>query len=275
MLRLYGLSLPTLVLVAGAAVPTLPTVAPLAPSSGIVADDGGTIYFADVYTSTVWRATAYGVTAHVTGRRTRSLQIDADGNIYGVHADPRGRLRSWRADAGGTVVELGGAPAIDPRAAAIGAATPAHDGGTIISKRSTILKIEVDGRLTTVAADQPLLRNRQSLLSRLFGEPEPHLTGLAVDSNGTVYAANAARATVLRIDGGGRVVEVHASESGWRATGVAVHDGAVYVLEYGTGVRVQRIAPDGTRSIIAAVRSARALADAMLPARFANVWPNG
>jgi hypothetical protein len=316
MTRLYSIAAPVLLLTA--ALPTIPTLAPLPPSSGIVATADGTVYFVDVYHSTVWRARpGDGVRAFVTGRRSRSLQVDNAGNLYGTHADPRGGVVMWRADGDGNVTELNRTPLPHDHAHAfaitdaddivgwsgrrsgarfwrsqqhahdlaadewgnrasqrVGTVTgmaPLTGGDVVVTAGATILRIAPDGSVTTVVANEPLLRPRQSLLSRLFGAQDNHLTGITVCEAGQIFVANSALGVVLRVDAQGRVSNVHTSEAGWKPTGVAYANDAVYVLEYGVGVRVQRIAPDGSRSVIAAVRSPRGLAMGSLQARFGNL----
>jgi hypothetical protein len=315
MTRLYGFALPALLL--ATSLPTIPTIAPLAPSSGIVATDDGTVYFVDAFNSTVWRLRGSDVTAFVTGKRSRSLQIDAARNLYGTHPDNRGGLIFWRADPAGSVTELNRTPLShdhshaftvlageqiigwsgrrssarfwrarqhehDLTAAAWGASAgdrigtvsgmaPLAGGDVVVTAGTSILQISPDGSVRTLAADEPLLRARSSLFSRLFGESDNHLTGVTVCDSGDIFVANAARGVVLRLDSAGRVVDVHSSESGWRPTGVAYANDAIYVLEYGSGVRVQRVTRDGTRTIIAAVRSPRGVAAAPLQARYGNL----
>jgi sugar lactone lactonase YvrE len=89
---------------------------------------------------------------------------------------------------------------------------------------------------------------------------QAHLTGITVDDDGTIYVANGARNAVIRVSPNGRATEAVTSEGGWTPTGVAAAGGVLYVLEYGSGVRVRRVTSDGTTSIVALVRSDRALA---------------
>jgi hypothetical protein len=154
------------------------------------------------------------------------------------------------------------------RFSAIGGIAQDARGNLIVATGASILKLCRDGSSAIIASDQPLLRPRQNLLTRLFGETHDHLTGIAIAGSGDIYVANRARNVVVRIDGTGRMSEVHASEAGWTPTGVAIGRGVVYVLEYGNGVRVQRITADGS-SIVALVRSNRPFAQVPAAARFA------
>jgi len=89
--------------------------------------------------------------------------------------------------------------------------------------------------------------------------PLPYLRGLTVDSNGTVYAAATSCHRVLKITPTGHVETFLKTERPWSPTGVALHDGAVYVLEY-TGAnggqdegwlpRVRKVGADGKVSTL-------------------------
>jgi hypothetical protein len=311
--RLFNLALPAL-LAAGAAIPTIPTPKPAGPpTSGIVAAADGTVYFMDSFHRTVWRVQPGGrVTAFVTGRNGKSLQIDAEGNIYGTHEEGRGCVSLWRADPAGNVSEVarreipqhhghafvladgevigwtgtgkrtgvrlwragehdrqllaggewgyrdgfGAAARFFP----IGGMTRTLDGELYVTSGPTIRKIADNGVVSTIAAGEPLLKARSSFWSRLLGDVQGHLTGIAVDDDGTIYVANSGRDAVVRVSPNGRATEVVTSDGGWTPTGVAATDGVLYVLEYGSGVRVRRVGTDGTTSVVALVRPDRALA---------------
>jgi sugar lactone lactonase YvrE len=80
------------------------------------------------------------------------------------------------------------------------------------------------------------------------------LRGLAVDSDGTVYAAATGCHCVVRITRAGKVEVVLKAERPRSPTGVAVHGGDVHVLEYtnanggqadGWTPRIRKLARDG------------------------------
>jgi sugar lactone lactonase YvrE len=270
--RLYGITVP-LLLVAFEAIPTIPMIFPAAATtSGIVAATDGTVYFADSFHNMVWQIRPGGhVAPFVTDRSSRSLQIDDRGNIYGARLDQRGQAVLWRADSAGVVTEthrvsLGAhnhafAVGDDGRiigwtgSYAIGAMTHSATGDLVVTSGATVRRICRDGVVTTVAADHPLLRPRTNLLTRMFGRPVSHLSGIALAENGDIYVANSARGTVVRIDGNGGVSNALVSDAGWTPTGVAVAGGSVvYVLEYGAGVRVRRLG-GGAGELMAHVRT--------------------
>ena len=60
----------------------------------------------------------------------------------------------------------------------------------------------------------------------------PFLRGLAVDSEGAVYAAANRCRAVLKITPDGKVTTILRATAPWSPTGVAVADGVVYVQEY-------------------------------------------
>ncbi len=95
----------------------------------------------------------------------------------------------------------------------------------------------------------------------------PYLRGLAVDAGGTVYAAATSCHRLLKITPDGKIETVLKAERPWSPTGVAVHGGDVYVLEYtnanGAAVegwlpRVRRLGRDGKVTTLATIsRQAR------------------
>lgn len=283
MRRLHGLAFPALLLTVTAGfIPTIPTLAPgPLPGSGIAAATDGSIFFADRYNDVVWRLVPGGVPeVFLRGGAGGVLQVDARGSVYGTYQPRGGPLVLWRAESGAAVAQGTGVPGIDgsrplfaigddgavigwrsaPGGGSASAMTVAPDGSLLVATGSSVQRRCRDGRLTTLASGDPLLRPRRTLLSRVFGDPGNHLTGLAATAGGDVYVVNSARATVVRITQEGGVHAVAASENGWTPTGVAAAPGGVvYVLEYGAGVRVRRIS-EGNARVVALVRPTRALA---------------
>ena len=88
------------------------------------------------------------------------------------------------------------------------------------------------------------------------------MRGLAVESDGTVYAAATGCHRVVRITRDGKVEVVLKAERPWSPTGVAVHGGDIYVLEYtnanggaadGWTPRVRKLARDGKVTTLATI----------------------
>lgn len=326
---MYAIALPALLMVTGPTktvlvqhqstladddIPTIPTLQPPGPpTTGIVAAADGTVYFVDSFQNTVWRVQPGRAAApFVTGLNGRSLQIDESGNIYGTHHE-KGRVRSWRADASGRVVEIsrtevpdeaghayvldgdgeligwsgtsrrsgvrlwrarehqrqlvaGGewgyrdGAGVDAQFQHIGGMALTSGGALLVTSGATVRRVGADGSVSTIAAGDPLLKPRGSLLSRLIGESQRHLSGIAQGDDGSIYVANTGRGTVVRICADGTTQDIATSDDGWIPTGVAAANGMIYVLEYGAGVRVRRITPDGAGMVVAHVRPDRGYA---------------
>jgi sugar lactone lactonase YvrE len=264
-------------LLSATALNALPTIALPGPAAaapnGIVATADGTIYFVDAFRNTVWRVQRDGgITPFVRGRPGGSLHLDRAGNIYGTHVERHGRTVLWRADPCGAVsvpahtrslrqthpllADALGFPRGARNGPRIDAMARTRTGALIVTSGSTVSRIAADGTISMIADGGRLLAPRRRLLARLFGAPPPHLTGVAVADNGDIYIVNAARGAVVRVDRDGRMQDVPASERGWHASGVAAARGAVYVLEYGAGVRVRRL-DAGSGRVIAHVNAAQ------------------
>jgi len=131
----------------------------------------------------------------------------------------------------------------------------APDGDLFVACPSAVFKVRRDGtfselvnpiRLEGCDVDYPDNNTNNAL---------PYLRGLAVDKQGTVFAAGTACHCLVKITPAGKVEPILQAERPWSPTGVAEHDGAVYVLEYthanepkeeGWRPRVRKIARDGT-----------------------------
>jgi hypothetical protein len=261
------------------ALPTIPLLRPVEPApNSIVAAPDGTIYFVDALQSTVWRLQPDGQAAPFVTRTTGpSLQVDAEGNVYGTHLEGRGRVVLWRADPRGTMTEIGRARTQGEARRLLAATWGAHErslppgdvdgmtrtrsGELIVTHGPSIRKVGLDGRVKVVASGGVLLEQRSSFLSRLLGTTS-HLTGVAAAANGDIYVANSARRSVVRVQKDGRMHDVYTADAGWRPTGVAAAGGSIYVLEYGAGVRVRRLESNGAGAILAHVTPHRSAAAA-------------
>lgn len=238
-------------------------------------DEHGNIYGtheADRGQLILWRADPAGNVIEI-GRTAvpehhgHAFVLDDGGDVIGWTGNgKRTGVRVWRARdrerhllAGGEWGLRDGAGA-NARFFPIGAMVQGEDGTLYVTSGPTIRRIAQDGAVTTVAKGEKLLTARGSLLSRLLGEVQGHLTGIALDCDGTIYVANTARDAVIRVEPGGKVTEVVTTDGSWTPTGVAVSERALYVLEYGPGVRVRKIDVDGGATIVAIVRTNRAVA---------------
>ncbi|MBI3417409.1 MAG: SUMF1/EgtB/PvdO family nonheme iron enzyme [Verrucomicrobia bacterium] len=138
-----------------------------------------------------------------------------------------------------------------------------RDGTLFVACPSAILKVKMDGTVTTVI--HPVVVKDcdfapKESTSRFFHAP--YLRGLDVTEEGTVYAAVAGCRCVVKISPEGKVETVLKSEQPWVPTGVAVHRGEVYILEYtnangspteGWRPRVRKLGPDGKVTILLTV----------------------
>jgi sugar lactone lactonase YvrE len=96
--------------------------------------------------------------------------------------------------------------------------------------------------------------------------PTCFFRGLDVDSQGMVYAAASGCRRVVRITVDGKVETVLKAERPWTPTGVAVHDGDLFVLEYtnanghvteGWLPRVRKLSRDGRVTTLATISAAQ------------------
>ena len=140
--------------------------------------------------------------------------------------------------------------------------TAGADGNLYVACPNAVIKVKKDGTFSTLAdpihlegcdVDYPD-GNTNYLL--------PSLRGLAADEKGTVFAAGTACHCVVRITPTGNVETILKAARPWSPTGVAGHDGAVYVLEYthaneprseGWLPRVRKIARDGSVTTLVTV----------------------
>ena len=106
------------------------------------------------------------------------------------------------------------------------------DGSIYVSTWDAVLKVNTEGTATTVVHPVVVKDCDEDPADHKRSNRLPNLRGLAVDAQGTVYAAATSCHRVLKIAPDGKVESVLRAERPWSPTGVAVHGGAVYVLEY-------------------------------------------
>src|SRR6185503_13113101 len=131
---------------------------------------------------------------------------------------------------------------------------PGPDGALYIAQPSAVLKLKMDGTFTTLASSIELKDRDVDYPDHNPGSLIPSLRGLAVDADGTVFAAAVGCRAVVKISPAGKVETVLKAERPWSPTGVAVQGGDVYILEYtnangnlneGWRPRVRKLAHDG------------------------------
>jgi sugar lactone lactonase YvrE len=106
------------------------------------------------------------------------------------------------------------------------------DGFLYAACPRAVLKIATDGMATVLVHPVTVADCDEDFPDGNPNFPLLALRGLAVDAGGAVYAAATGCHRVVRIARDGRVEVVLKAERPWSPTGVAVHGGDVYVLEY-------------------------------------------
>ena len=275
------------------------------PSSGIVVDQQGQVFFQDIVAGAIWKIDTQGkLTKFYDKLGGHWMALDDDGSF--AHADLTLVKRITPSGAKPTLlVADGGAPIVvhpegflyyghdllDGGQVAVGLTRVSPDGkhtlfspdlkktlektddgvfglasgpdGSIyVSTWDAVLKVTRDGTVSTVV--HPVVVNDCDE-DRADHKPSnrlPYLRGLAVDAQGTVYAAATSCHLVLKIAPDGKVETVLRAERPWSPTGLAVHGGAVYVLEYtnanggpgeGWRPRVRRLGRDGKVTTMATI----------------------
>jgi sugar lactone lactonase YvrE len=254
---------------------TLATPASAHPSSGIVVDEQGNVFFADIATG-LWKIDTDGKLTHVHQEAGHWLALDREGSFSHVDFQKSSHWPRWfkrRTSLGvkPALITDGGSPlvvhrdgnlyyasngeAMIPGGLQITRLTPdgklslvvpdfsktadrlggikglacGPDGFLYVTYPKAVQKITTDGKVATLADPVEVKDCNQDVRP---DSPTPELRGLAIDSHGTVYAAATGCRCVVKIAPDGRVETVLKAERPWSPTGVAVDDGAVYVLEY-------------------------------------------
>ena len=131
----------------------------------------------------------------------------------------------------------------------------APDGSIYAACWNSVLRITMDGKVrilvhpvTVPDCDEDPADHKES------NRGIPLLRGIAVDSIGVIFAAATSCHCVLKITPDGRIATILKSERPWTPTGVALHNGEIYVLEYTNAIgpasegwkpRVRKIGTDG------------------------------
>jgi sugar lactone lactonase YvrE len=275
------------------------------PSSGIVVDQQGQVFFQDIVGGAIWKIDTQGnLTKYYDRLGGNWMALDSDGSFE--HADltlvkritpsgakptllvadggapivvhPHGNLYYGHTFLGGPEVSFGLTriaadgkqtlfardlkDALEKMDDGVFGLAVGLNGSIYVSTWDAVLKVDKDGRLTTVVRTVVVNDCDEDPADHKASNRLPCLRGLAVDARGTVYAAATSCHRVLKIAPDGRVESVLRAERPWSPTGVAVHGGAVYVLEYtnanggpdeGWLPRVRRLEPDGRVATLATI----------------------
>ncbi len=275
------------------------------PSSGIVVDQQGRVFFQDTVGRAIWKIDPQGkltkyydklgghwmaldgkgvfsradlkLVERITPFGEKPALVVADGGAP-IVVNPDGYLYYGHALLGGgsvavglTRVSPGGEQALfspDLKRTlekmddgVLGLASGPNDS-IYVSTWNAILRVNQDGTVTTVV--QPVVVNDcdEDPADHKPSNRLPYLRGLAVDARGTVYAAATSCHRLLKIAPDGKVESVLKAERPWSPTGVAVHGGDMYVLEYtnanggrdeGWLPRVRRLGHDGKVATLATI----------------------
>jgi sugar lactone lactonase YvrE len=236
------------------------------PGCGIVVDPQGQVFFQDIAARTIWKIDAHGrVTSHydkmgghwmaldVKGRFARSdpklverispigvtpallvadggapITVNPDGYLYyGVQVSetdkvsvglmkvaPSGRREVFAPDFARSIEKLG-----------VTGLASGPDGILYVACLTGVMKVTTNGTITTLV-------NPVVIADCDADAPTCFLRGLDVDLRGTVYAAASGCRCIVKITSDGKVETVLKSERPWVPTGVALHDGELFVLEY-------------------------------------------
>ncbi len=168
--------------------------------SAIVFDDAGRLYFCDTARDIVWRVEADGrLTAIARGVHTNVLFVRPDGSVD----FPEG---GYLPDTVFTGAISGPAYRID---------------------RNRILMRRTDGSVVILAGSaEPGFRDANGHQAR-FRRP----VAFSVDGSGNLYVADYDNHRVRKVTPAGHVTTIARSRGLWFPTGIAINDGAVYVLE--------------------------------------------
>jgi len=138
--------------------------------------------------------------------------------------------------------------------------TAGPDGALFVACPNAIVKVKLDGTVTTLAHPVDVTDRGDDLAkdSHTRAFHSPYLRGIDVTEDGTFYAAVNGCRCVVKCTAGGKVETVLKAEKPWSPTGVAVRGQDVFVLEYtnpdkdsGWVPRVRNLGSDGKVTILA------------------------
>jgi hypothetical protein len=137
------------------------------------------------------------------------------------------------------------------------------DGFLYVADPSGILEVKTDGTVIPLVEHIMVDKCDEHVPSDMG---PPMVRGLDVAADGTVFAAATGCRCVLKITAAGSVNTILRSERPWSPTGVALHNGDVYVLEYtdpngddpkGWRPRVRMLGRDGLVTTLVTLESGR------------------
>ncbi len=275
------------------------------PSSGIIVDPQGQVFFQDILGGAIWKIDVQGkltkyydklgghwmalddhgsfsradlkMVKRITplGAKPTLLVADggapivvnADGNLYYGHSF----LKGGKVSVGLTRISPEGQQTLfspdlktmlEKTDDGVFGLASGPNGSVYVSTWDAVLRVNRDSTVTTVVHPVVVKDCDEDPADHKPTNRLPFLRGLALDAQGTVYAAATSCHRLLKIAPDGKVESVLNAERPWSPTGVAVHEGAVYVLEYtnanggpdeGWLPRVRRLGRDGTVTTLATI----------------------
>jgi len=124
-----------------------------------------------------------------------------------------------------------------------------------------VYAIAMDGSVRPLAKN--FVTEKVATTQRYHQMPPEYCRGMAVDKEGNVYVAATGNRCVIKLSPAGTPSVVLTCEKPWAPTGVAEHNGDIYVLEYDDETptegrnwppRVRKVSRDGSVSLVAAIR---------------------
>jgi len=235
-------------------------------------DEAGNVYGAENsydpatkrFFSAIWKMTPTGDFSYLLNAiehppNGTSIWKDRDGNMYHFVNYPKPGLLVLKRTPDGNVTALVGnrnaarSYRQDSPHSSGGTAFGA-DGALYFTNGSNVYKLTAGGTLS------PLARDLVKVNSKEKPAGGTQLFGIAVDAQGNAFVADYGNRRVLKIAPDNRMTTVIRAGESWFPTGVAVRDGALYILEHSftrasapIGTRVRKLSADGKVSVLATV----------------------
>jgi hypothetical protein len=218
------------------------------PSTGLVVDAEGRVYFADERRNVVWKIGRDGrLTEFVTGRHSHRLALDAEGNVYGEHLrylpeSDSWEFHLWKATPDGEVsYVIPPRPGFPPGLLTDAAGNRYGWGGSGNFKRTSSLieKLTPDGLLVTIAGKGWGYADGRGERARLGS-----IGGMAWGPDGALYVTDEGSVRRVTLDG-----EVTTMVRGGEELGAALWRRLTGGYGGGFGNHLRGLAVDGGRNV--------------------------